>query len=194
MLKTLVIAVVVSASAAVASAQTKAPAPAPTPTKAPAPIVKQNIKKETLTITAINQATRSVTLRSADGTLDTFTVGPEVVRFNQLKVGDKINATYQEALVFEVRKPGAPGATPGTTASAERYKSAVGGAVGAAHTLSVTVKAIDPAAPSITVAAADGRTLTRTIQDKKNLEGVKVGDRIDITYSEALILTADQAK
>ena len=192
MFKTLVFAVVVSASAAVASAQTKAPAP--TPTKAPAPIVKQNIKKETLTITAINQATRSVTLRSANGTLDTFTVGPEVVRFNQLKVGDKINATYQEALVFEVKKPGAPGATPGTTAAAERYKNAVGGAVGAAHTLSVTVKAIDAAAPSITVAAADGRTLTRTVQDKKNLEGVKVGDRIDITYSEALILTADQAK
>src|SRR6187549_1509332 len=135
MFKTLVIAVVVSASAAVASA----------PTKAPAPIVKQNIKKETLTITAIDQKTRSVTLRAANGTLDTFTVGPEVVRFNQLKVGDKINATYQEALVFEVKKPGAPGATPGTTAAAERYKNAVGGAVGAAHTLSVTVKAIDAA-------------------------------------------------
>lgn len=194
MFKTLVIAVVVSASAAVATAQTKAPPPAPTQTKAPAPIVKQNIKKETATITAIDQKTRSVTLRSADGVLDTFTVGPEVVRFNQLKVGDKITATYQEALVFEVKKPGASGATPGTTASAERYKSAVGGAVGAAHTISVTVKAIDTAAPSITVAAADGRTLTRTVQDRKNLEGVKVGDRIDITYSEALILTADQAK
>ena len=36
--------------------------------------------------------------------------------------------------------------------------------------------------------------MTRTIQDKKNLENVKPGDRIDITYSEALILTADQAK
>ena len=194
MFKTLVIAVVVSASAAVATAQTKAPPPAPTQTKAPAPIVKQNIKKETATITAIDQKTRSVTLRSADGVLDTFTVGPEVVRFNQLKVGDKITATYQEALVLEVKKPGASGAAPGTTAWAERYKSAVGGAVGAAHTISVTVKAIDTAAPSITVAAADGRTLTRTVQDRKNLEGVKVGDRIDITYSEALILTADQAK
>ena len=185
MFKTLVIAVVVSASAAVGLAQSQNPAP----------IVKQNIKKATLTITAIDQKSRSVTLRSANGDEDTFTVGPEVVRFNQLKVGDKINATYQEAVVFEVRKPGAPGATPGTTAAAaERYKSTIGGAVGAAHTTSVTVKAVNMTEPSITVVTADGRSMTRAIQDKKNLENVKPGDRIDITYSEALILTADQAK
>jgi Cu/Ag efflux protein CusF len=184
MLKTLVVAVVVSASAAVVSAQTQNPAP----------IVKQNVRKATLTITAIDPATRSVTLRAANGDEDTFTVGPAVTRFNQLKVGDKINATYQEAVVVEVRKPGTPAATTGTTAAGERYKSQVGGAVGAAHTMSVTVKAVNMTEPSITVVAADGRTMTRMIQDKKNLENVKPGDRIDITYSEALILTADQAK
>ena len=184
MFKTFILAVVMSASAAVGLAQSQNPAP----------IVKQNIKKATLTITAIDQKSRSVTLRSASGDEDTFTVGPEVVRFNQLKVGDKINVTYQEALVFEVRKPGASGATPGTAASGERYKSTIGGAVGASHTTSVTVKAVNMTEPSITVVTADGRAMTRAIQDKKNLENVKPGDRIDITYSEALILTADQAK
>ena len=184
MFKSLVIAVVVSASAAVAAAQSQNPAP----------ITKQNVVKATLTITAIDQATRSVTVRSDDGVVDTFTVGPAVTRFNQLKVGDKINATYQEALVFEVRKPGTTGASPGAAAALERYKSTVGGAVGTAHTTSVTVKAVNMTEPSITVVTTDGRTLTRKIQDKKNLENVKPGDRIDITYSEALILTADQAK
>ena len=184
MFKTLAMAVAVSATAAVASAQTQNPAP----------IVKQNVVKATLTITAIDQAKRSVTLRSANGDEDTYTVGPAVQRFNQLKVGDKINATYQEAIVFEVRKPGATGASPGTTAAGERYKNQVGGAIGASHTTSVTVKAVNMTTPSITVVTADGQTMTRTIQDKKNLEGVKPGDRIDITYSEALIMTADPAK
>jgi Cu/Ag efflux protein CusF len=184
MFRTFVLAATVSATAAVASAQTQNPAP----------IVKQNVVKATLTVTAIDQAKRSVTLRSANGDEDTYTVGPAVQRFNQLKVGDKINATYQEALVFEVRKPGATGAAAGTTAAGERYKNQVGGAIGAAHTTSVTVKAVNMTTPSITVVTADGHTMTRTIQDKKNLEGVKPGDRIDITYSEALIMTADPAK
>ncbi len=184
MLKALALAVALTATAAVAFAQGQAPAP----------ITKQNTVKATLTITAIDQATRSVTLRAENGDSDTFTVSPAVERFNQLKVGDKINATYQESLVFEVRKPGAPAATTGTTAAGERYKSQIGGAIGAAHTVSVTVKSVDVNAPSITVTTADGRTLTRKIEDKKNLQGVSPGDRIDITYSEAVILTADQAK
>jgi Cu/Ag efflux protein CusF len=158
------------------------------------PITKQNTVTKTFTITKIDQATRDVTLRAENGDEDTFTVGPGVTRFNQLKVGDTIKATYTEALVFEVRKPDAPAATTGTTIAGERYKNAVGGAAGAAHTTTVTVKAIDMNAPSITVDTADGRTMTRRIQDKKNLEGVHVGDRIDITYSEAMIVTAEPAK
>ena len=184
MLKTLVLAVVLTAVSVSAFAQGQ---PA-------APITKQNTTKATLTIIAIDQKTRSVTLRAENGDEDSFTVGPAVERFNQLKVGDKITATYQESLVFEVRKPGTPAATTGTTVGGERYKNATGGAIGAAHTISVTVKAVDMNAPSITVVSADGHAMTRQIQDKKNLENVKPGDRIDITYSEALILTAEPAK
>jgi hypothetical protein len=158
------------------------------------PITKQNTVTKTFTITKIDQATRDITLRAENGDEDSYTVGQGVTRFNQLKVGDKIKATYTEALVFEVRKPDAPAATTGTTVAGERYKNAIGGAAGAAHTTSVTVKAIDMNAPSITVDTADGHTMTRRIQDKKNLDGVHVGDRIDITYSEAMIVTAEQAK
>jgi Cu/Ag efflux protein CusF len=185
MFKALTFAVVLSAGAASVFAQAQNPPP----------IQKQNTHKATFTVTAIDQATREITLKAENGDQDTFTVGPAVQRFNQLKVCDKISATYTESLVFEVRKPGSPAATSGTTTVAgERYKNQTGGAVGAAHTVSVTVKSIDPNAPSITVTAADGRTMTRMIQDKKNLQGVNVGDRIDITYSEALIVTADPAK
>ena len=35
--------------------------------------------------------------------------------------------------------------------------------------------------------------MTRKIEDKKNLEGVKVGDRIDITYTQALIANIERA-
>ena len=61
-------------------------------------------------------------------------------------------------------------------------------------TTTVTVKAVDMTAPSITVETTDGRTLTRRVADRKNLEGVKAGDRIDITYSQAFIVLAEPAK
>ena len=48
--------------------------------------------------------------------------------------------------------------------------------------------------PSITVVTADGRTLTRKIADKKNLDGVKPGDKIDITYTRAMVINIEPAK
>jgi Cu/Ag efflux protein CusF len=153
----------------------------------------QNKVTATATIKAIDHATRSVTLRSENGDEDTFTVGPEVTRFNQLKAGDTIRATYFESLVFQVKKPGDPSA-PSAALAGGRLEQVPGAALGARQTMSVTVKAVDMNAPSITVTTEDGRTVTRRIRDKKNLEGVKAGDRIDITYSQALIVNAESAK
>jgi Cu/Ag efflux protein CusF len=157
-------------------------------------VTKQNQVTATATIKAIDPATRSVTLRAENGDEDTFTVGPDVTRFDQLKVGDTINATYYESLVFQVRKPGAAGAASGAVAAGGRLKDVPGGAVGVQQTTTVTVKAVDMNVPSITVVTADGRTLTRKIAEKKNLEGVSPGDRIDITYTQGLVVSAEPAK
>jgi Cu/Ag efflux protein CusF len=158
------------------------------------PVTRQNEVTVTATIKAIDTKTRSVTLRSENGDEDTFTVGPAVTRLDQLKVGDTIKATYYESLVFQVRKPGDPAAASGTALAAGRLKDTPGGAIGQEQTTSVTVKAVDMNVPSITVTTADGRTLTRKIADKKNLAGVKPGDRIDITYTQAVVVSAETAK
>jgi Cu/Ag efflux protein CusF len=160
----------------------------------PAPITKQNKVTVTATIKAINAATRSVTLKAENGDEDTFTVGPEVVRFDQLKVGDTIKASYYESLVFQVLKPGAPAPPAGTGLAAGRLKDTPGGVIGKQETTTVTVKAVDVNVPSITVTTADGRTLTRKIAEKKNLDGVKAGDKIEITFTQAVVVSAEAAK
>lgn len=157
-------------------------------------VTKQNKVTASVTIKAIDPATRSVTLRAENGDEDTYTVGPEVTRFNQLKVGDIITATYYESLVFQVRKPGDPAATAGAVAAGGRLEGAPGGAIGTQETTTVTVKAVDMNVPSITVTTADGRTLTRKIAEKKNLEGVNPGDKIDITYTQGLVVSAEPPK
>jgi hypothetical protein len=142
------------------------------------------------TITAIDSATRTLTLRNEDS----FTAGPDVTRFNQLKVGDKIRLTYHESLVLQLRKPGAASNSTGDTVAAGRTQTVPGGAVATQQTRTVTVKAVDPKVPSITVTTPDGRTVTRKVEDKKNIENVAVGDRIDITYTQAVVVNAEPAK
>jgi Cu/Ag efflux protein CusF len=160
----------------------------------PKPVTVEHTQTGTATIVAIDQATRSVTLRYQNGDEDTFTVGPAVTRFAELKIGDTIRATYTESVVFEVRKPGATGPAGTAGVAAARNKSMPGGTIAAIQTATVTVKAVDAATGSITVTTADGHTMRRIIENKKNLEGVKVGDKIDITYSQAVLLNAEPGK
>jgi hypothetical protein len=85
-----------------------------------AQVAQVNAVTATATIQAIDSATRSVTLKSENGEEDAFQVGPEVKRFEELKVGDKVKMTYYESLVFELRKPGQPSTPTGTTGAAAR--------------------------------------------------------------------------
>ena len=163
--------------------------------QAQAPITRTNTVKGTATIVAIDSTLRIVTIRTASGEEDSLAVGPEFKRFNELKVGDRINMTFVESAVVTVQPPGtAPkpstvgaGITPG---SGKSPSATIAGQV----TTTVTVMAIDPKVPSVTVTTADGRTVTRKIENKKNLEGIKVGDKLDITYTQAVMLSAEAAK
>ena len=157
-------------------------------------VTKSNTVRGTATIQAIDSTTRSITLKTKDGSEETFKAGPEITRFNELKVGDTLEVTYVESLVMRVQKPGeAPAATTGDAAMT-RNAGRPGATLGAQVSTTVTVKAVDLAVPSITVLTEDGRTVTRKVEDKKNLNGVKVGDKIAITYTEALLMSVAPQK
>jgi Cu/Ag efflux protein CusF len=153
--------------------------------------------KRSATIQSIDATDRVITLKTDDGTETRMWAPPSTItRFDELKVGDRVNVTYYASTVYQVRKPGdAPVATAGTAASTTPAPSPLpGGTVARQTTSSVTVKSIDPAIPSVTVTTADGRTVTHMIADKANLAGVQVGDRIDITYTEAALVSVERGQ
>jgi hypothetical protein len=181
-IKALVCAVGLMGCAAVLSAQSK------TVTKHGETI------KVTTTIQAIDTTARRITFRDADGTEDTVYAGPEVQRFNELKVGDQVTLTYYESTVYQLRKGG-------TSKMATEAGSVIpgggkmpGGTMARQTIQTVTVKSVDPAVPSITVTTANGRTVTRKVDKKSYLNGVKPGDKIDITYTEALLASVERPK
>jgi hypothetical protein len=152
-----------------------------------------NVSKSA-TITAINQTTRVVTLKDAQGNVEDVQCGPEITRFKELKVGDTVTFSYHAAVIYQIAKPGDK-ATAAAGAEMTRGQGVrPSGAVTQQHKVNVTIDAIDPAAPSVTVRTADGHKLTATVQDKKNLEGVKVGDKVEVTLTEALMVTVESAK
>ena len=78
-------------------------------------ITKGTSMSSTATILAIDTTARMITLRDSSGLEDVYTVGPEVQRFNELKVGDSVKTTYYESTVLQIRKPGATPGPTGTT-------------------------------------------------------------------------------
>jgi hypothetical protein len=162
---------------------------------AQAPVTRANVIKVTATIQAIDSTTRTLTLRDDKGNEDTFSVGEGVKRFNELKVGQKVNITYYESIVFQLLKPGETGSGASIDAALDRAKSALpAGTLAVQDKATVTVKAVDPSVPSITVTTPDGRTVTRKVENRKNIEGIKTGDKIDITYTRAFLTSVENAK
>jgi hypothetical protein len=148
-------------------------------------------------IESVDPATRQVQLRGPQGGTVTVMAGPEVRNFGQLKSGDQVVVTYREALAAELAKPGssappprlaqrmnhaAPGATPG--ASAEQMIQARVKITGIDHKHN-RVSFVGPAKIERTVEVTDLK-----LQDF--LKTVKVGDEVDLTYTEAIALSVEQ--
>ncbi len=156
------------------------------------PVTASAVATATATVQAIDSANRIITLRSEDGTEDMMYVPTDVTRFDQVKVGDKLKVRYHESMVFQVRKPGETPNKPGDAVNASKTPGAKPGAqMSRQITATVDVVSVDPSVPSITVKTADGRTVTRKIENKKNIEGVKAGDKIDITFTQAALVAIE---
>ena len=74
--------------------------------------------------------------------------------------------------------------------------SVTGNAGTAAHqrTITATIAAIDMKVPSITFTGPNNWKYSTKVQDKDALSKVKVGDKVDITWTEAMVLSLEDAK
>ena len=149
--------------------------------------------QRTATVTKIDQQTREVTIKATDGQEYSFVAGPDVKNLAQVKQGDLVVATYTEALAYEVKKGGTAGATTAMAAGSAKPGAQPGAAVAQQTTVTVTIVAIDAKAPSVTFKGPAGNTRTVKVMYPERLQGVAVGDTVDITYTEALAIKVEKA-
>jgi len=149
----------------------------------------------TATITAIDKATRDVTLKGPQGNEMTVTAGPKVRNFDKLKIGDQVNATYVEALTLQLVKGGGQKVARTEDMGGARAKAGAqpGGAVGRQITVVADVIGLDPAKQTVTLKGPE-RTVELPVRDPEQFKLISKGDQVEATYTQALALAVQPVK
>ena len=152
------------------------------------PALQSKPETITATIEAIDKASRVVTLKGPEGNSVDVKASDQLEGFNSLRVGDEVTATYFAAVMIRARKPGDPVATGEPATTVRRTERTPGSDTRQERTFTVTVEAVDTKAPSLRVKGPQGRVVTMAVADPKQLQNLKVGDTVDLTYYESLLV------
>jgi hypothetical protein len=149
--------------------------------------------KETATVTAIDAAERKITLVTPEGKKDTVKCGPEVVNFDQIRVGDQLKLTVTEQLAVAMAQGGEPLSDGGAAVVALAPVGARPGGL-VANTVQVTAKvsAINLKDHKATLQFADGSTRTFPIRKDVDLTKRQVGEEVSIRVTEALAISVEK--
>ena len=153
----------------------------------------------TALVKSIDPATRHIVMMSASGDLLSMKAPPEVHNFSQIKVGDKIRATYTVETELVISSPNTP--LPRDTEATMAARAAKGELPAAlvANHLIVTgaVLAIDMANHTLKIVSPQGgevHTITVKRADRqKAMAKLKVGDKITAYITESLLLSVHSA-
>ena len=176
------------------------PTPPPPPTavsqthESPGRVEKHTVVTVTAVVTAVDHAKREVTLRGPKGHVSTVVVGDEVRNFDQVKKGDHVGVRYYEAVAVEIKKPEANLETKTTHSAARVAAGDKPGGMGA-HTVTVTAKItkVDKPNKQVTLRTSDGKSSIVDVDEPRYLEKVKKGDVVEITYTEAIAVSVEEA-
>jgi hypothetical protein len=142
------------------------------------------------TIQTIDSSRRLVNLKTATGMSDTIYVPKRVERFDQLKVGDKLTATYDDNVSVRLKPPGEAAVDTGTAA---KDTTATSGTVTEHRVMTVTIASIDKDASSMTFVGPNGWKYSRHIVDPSVFDKVKVGDRLDVTWDADVTISVEKS-
>ena len=140
------------------------------------------------TVEAVDHDTRTVRIRGEQGNVVTLDVPQSVARFDQVKVGDSVTASYFDVVSVRPKPAGeaavdrsippvtspTPGTLPGAVKASQRMTT-------------VTITSWDPATRVVTFKGPTGTSYTRHLleTDVSLMEGLKVGDSADVTRTES---------
>lgn len=138
---------------------------------------------------ALDPATRKITLVSANGIKKTVKAGPEVINFDQIRVGDQLKVEATQELVVHMAKPGEAADDGGVAVVALAPKGAKPGGV-AAETAQVTATIIDISLSprAATLRFDDGSIQTFPVRSDVDLSQRRVGEKVVFRVTETVAI------
>ena len=161
----------------------------------PPPTHVSQTRQLVATVETVDMSTRQVLLRTPDGTRATVVAGPEVRNLPQLRAGDRVTVTYQEAVAVQMAQPGA---APPNAAALVTQRAALGqlpgGAVSGVVTARVTVNSVAPDGTSVTFTDPRGVLHAAEVRDPRMqsfVQQLKPGDQVDVDYVNELAVRVE---
>jgi len=169
-------------------------APSTTVSHSAGPGTVSRLITTTATVEDVDQKSRVVTLRTAEGETVHFKADESVRNLPQVQKGDHVTATYYEALALRLRD--AEGEQPRMTVSEQIERAPLGekpsGMVVRDTTLTAKVTAIDKKKQTVTLEGPQGGKVTLDVDDPAKLEQAKVGHLVEATYREAVSISVQK--
>jgi len=194
-LTVLAIAVAAALPAAALAQQQKSPTVAGAVATEPGKGKAVAVVEASATVTAVDKATREVTLKMPSGHLEKVQAGEEVRNFDQIKVGDTLKIKYIESLALELKKGGKEVVGRKETGALDRSQPGQkpGGVVRREVTVVANVVAVDEAKMKVSVKNDKGEVYDFNLKDPAQVKLVKVGDQVQATYTEGLAVSMEPA-
>jgi len=144
------------------------------------------------TVVAVDAEHRKITLKGPQGNAITCSVDERVRNLSQVKEGDQVSLTYQEAAAVKIVKK---------AEKAERDEVLIQAPEGGKPkgvraeqtTMTAEIVGIDKAKGLLTLKGQSGEVRTVAVRHPERLAGVKVGDLLWISYSEAIAVSVEPA-
>ena len=169
------------------------PAVAQTTANKPAQIKDAEAVSSLVTVTALVQAVdlknRVVTLTGPEGNTFSVLVDEKVKNLPQVKVGDLLAVTYYESIVLDFQKgDGIRMATVIDDSQRARAGQKPGAGAFTRVTVVSNIWAVNQAKGTVLVRGPYGHFAEVKLKDPSLLTGVKVGDQMKVTFTQAVAI------
>jgi len=144
----------------------------------------------TAKIEAIDLANRVVTVKGPQGRIVDLKVGDQVKNLAQVKAGDEIVLKYARAVSVKLEKNvGGRSETTTSTGPVAAPAGAKPGVAAAQQTVIVAnVESVDPKQQLVVLQGPKGRYVEVKVKDPAVMKDVKAGDKVQVTYTEAVVV------
>jgi hypothetical protein len=161
----------------------------PTGTSAQSKTIPGEHRTVTATVQSVDLSARRVVLRTPSGELRSVRVPNEATRLTDVKPGETVTVTYYDNMVLRAKAPEEPDVDTRTSAVTPGHGARPGGTTGTQQTLTVLIDEIDRDVPSVSFKGPRGWSYQTKVLDRAALENFHVGDRVDIVWTEATLVS-----